>query len=177
MWRPVVGWEDLYEVSDRGQFRSFDRWVRTSRGNGVRLARGRSLKPMPDSRGRLHVVLCREGNRQSRWAHRLVLEAFAGPCPPGQEALHGPGGPGDNRWPENLHWGTHSENLMDKHRDGTALIGSRNHAAKLTEDAVRRMRTRYAAGGVTHQQLADEFGMHKGTIGRVLRGQRWQHVH
>lgn len=42
--------------------------------------------------------------------HRLVCEAFHGPCPPGMEVLHDDEDGLNNR-PENLRWGTRKENL------------------------------------------------------------------
>ena len=42
--------------------------------------------------------------------HRLVCEAFHGPCPPGMEVLHLDENGLNNR-PENLRWGTRKENL------------------------------------------------------------------
>jgi hypothetical protein len=44
--------------------------------------------------------------------HRLVCEAFHGPCPPGLETLHGDENGLNNR-PENLRWGTRKENLNE----------------------------------------------------------------
>jgi hypothetical protein len=50
--------------------------------------------------------------------HRVILTAFAGPCPPRMECRHFNGDPLDNR-SENLPWGTRSENVMDLVRHGT----------------------------------------------------------
>jgi hypothetical protein len=80
--------------------------------------------------------------------HQLVLEAFVGPRPDGMESLHGLGGKLDNRYPENLRWGTSSENHLDQYRDGTMV------RARLSAAIVRECRTRYAAGGVTQRELA-----------------------
>jgi len=55
------------------------------------------------------------------FVHTLVLTAFVGPRPPSLEARHLNGNPQDNRWPENLAWGTHSENEKDKIKHGTNI--------------------------------------------------------
>jgi hypothetical protein len=73
------------------------------------------LRPGPSNYGHLSVVL---GRRNTRMVHTLVLEAFVGPRPPGKEACHGNGQPGDNRL-SNLRWGTRSENIADAVRHGT----------------------------------------------------------
>jgi len=65
--------------------------------------------------------------------HTLVLEAFVGPCPPGEEALHADDNPANNRWPENLSWGTRSKNLADRianghpHNNGSKTHCKRGH--------------------------------------------------
>jgi hypothetical protein len=57
--------------------------------------------------------------------HILVLEAFAGPRQPGQEARHLNDIKTDNRWPENLCWGT--ENQADAVHNGTHHQASKTH--------------------------------------------------
>lgn len=71
VWRPVVGYEDLYVVSDLGRVRSFDRI--DSMG---RLRRGRILRDKPHNNGYVRVTLCRDGVEDTRYIHRLVAEAF-----------------------------------------------------------------------------------------------------
>src|SRR5450755_3284785 len=133
-WLPVHDYAGMYEVSDRGQAQSLDRIVGyVSRWGTLaqRQLRGCVLKPSLVGEY-LCVGLRRDGQHETRPVHRLVLEEFAGPCPSGMEALHGPGGKQDNRWPENLCWGTFFQNALDKYRDGTINIGNRNGSAKLT---------------------------------------------
>lgn len=60
--------------------------------------------------------------------------------------------------------------------------GTRNGLAKLTEDAVREIRRRYAAGRagtgprVSQQALADEYGVNQSKISLVVRRRTWAHV-
>ena len=174
-WRPVVGWEDLYEVSDRGQVRSLDRWI--PHQGGLRFSAGRILKPAPHNAGYPKVNLCRGKyagyQRECAYVHRLVLEAFEGPCPPGREACHGPGGPGDNRWPESgLHWGTPEENGNDKLRDGTLVHGEDVATSKLTEAEVLEIREALARGE-QQKAIAARYGVRDSEISRINTGRRW----
>lgn len=102
-WLPVSGY-DGYQVSDAGQVMSF----RRSR-------KGKLLKPIPATGGYLVVKLNHANNR--KLIHRLVLEAFIGPCPDGMEACHNNGNPADNRL-SNLRWDTKSANAFDRTRHG-----------------------------------------------------------
>lgn len=103
-WLPVVGWEDRYLVSD--QWRVWSLWS------------NRTIKPHPDKDGYLCIMLCRDGHAQLRKVHLVVLEAFKGPCPTGLQARH-LDGIKIHCAPDNLEWGTASENTQDQIRHGT----------------------------------------------------------
>lgn len=74
-WRPVVGYEGLYEVSNTGQVRSFDRYVKYSNGR-IHLHKGKVLSPSIRTDGYLVVVLSCNGKHKMCLVHRLVTEAF-----------------------------------------------------------------------------------------------------
>ena len=79
VWRPVVGWEGLYEVSSHGRVRSLDRMVEQPIANGVIITRpyyGRVLSQKIDRRGYCVVNLSRNGKFTGCRVHRLVAEAF-----------------------------------------------------------------------------------------------------
>jgi hypothetical protein len=167
-WRPVVDFEDLYEISDRGTARSLDHVDSIGRHR-----KGKSLRPNVLHKGHLRVTLYRDRWRTQRMVHHLVLEAFVGPRPLGMVCCHGPGGPADNRV-GNLCWGTQSKNIgEDMRRDGTALAGERNGRARLTESQVRAIRARWREGGVKQRELAREFGIGKSQIHNITSGANW----
>jgi len=107
-WLPVPGYEGLYLVSDLGRIRSLPRNTTS----------GRIMKLITGTRGYKYVTLTRDGRQRRRGVHQVVAAAFIGPCPDGQEILHGDGDPANNR-PGNLRYGTHRENMLDKRDHGT----------------------------------------------------------
>ena len=112
-WRPIDGCPG-YEVCDRGEARSLDRTI------GGRQLRGVTLATRISNRGYVLVdVRDANGVKHTRTMHSLVLNAFAGPPRPGEEARHWNDDPLDNRWPENLLWGTKPQNAADKVRNGS----------------------------------------------------------
>lgn len=66
-WRPVVGYEGLYEVSDLGNVRSLN-----YNGTGII----KNLKPQLLPSGYLQVSLYKKGRPKSAAVHRLVAKAF-----------------------------------------------------------------------------------------------------
>lgn len=124
VWKPVVGYEGKYEVSDQGGVRSLDRsWLQRGRcgRNHTRQQPGKTLRPGPSKKsGHLSVVL---GRGNTRHVHVLVLEVFVGPRPPSGEGRHLDGKPSNNRL-SNLAWGTKGENMEDRARHGNYKITS-----------------------------------------------------
>lgn len=106
-------------------------------------------------------------------AHRRAYELTYGPIPPGLFVCHRC----DNRAcarPDHLFLGTPADNLADMVAKGRSLAGERNPHAKLTAEAVRSIRTRYAAGGITQLQLANEYGVAEANVWNVVHGQSWK---
>ena len=125
-WKPVVGWEELYEVSDQGRVRSVDRTIHYKDGQ-TRRHKGRVLKPWKNRKGYLQVSLYGEG-RTNKFVHRIVLEAFVGDCPEGLETLHIDGNPANNHV-GNLKWGTSSENSLEQVRHGRHHWANKTHCS------------------------------------------------
>jgi hypothetical protein len=115
-WLPVAGYGGAYEVSDLGRVRSNGRLVSRSNGTSYWLP-GRILKSPAGSSGYSTVDLYIGGANKIMHVHRMVLEAFVGPCPEGMQALHDNDVKSDNRL-SNLAWGTPSQNGYDRYRNG-----------------------------------------------------------
>ena len=135
-WRPAVGAEGFYEVSDLGRVRSVPHMtVKGLRG-------GRILSPCRVAKlGYLSVGLSVNGVVRYSSVHRLVAAAFHGPCPDGQEVRHLDGDPANNA-AANLRYGTKSENRDDQRRHGTHPFGGRETCSKghpwTEENTIRR---------------------------------------
>lgn len=125
-WRPIVGYEGYYEVSDGGEVRSVERVIQQGSCWVKRCGQLRSQNV--DRGGRLRVSLNRNGIRTARLVHQLVAEAFHGPRPPGMECCHNDGNPLNNR-AENLRWDSRSENQFDRVRHGTHHQAKKTHCS------------------------------------------------
>lgn len=174
-WRRAVGFPD-YEVSDLGRVRSNDRMVYGYFKPGRILKVGERRH-----KGRLNHISVRLGRGKSLRVHRLVLEAFVGPCPPGHEGCHNDGDPTNNRL-SNLRWDTRSGNMQDAIRHGTHwtpfknLRGEANSRTHLTADDIKTIRATPQNWRGAQAALARRFGVSGVTIKRIVERRVWSHV-
>lgn len=168
-WRPVVGCEENYEVSNLGRIRSLDRTVWD--GSCLRKVKGQDIKCCQQRTGYLTVNLSKNSARQTRAVHCLVLEAFIGPAEPGQQCRHLDGDKTNNCL-ANLTWGSVAENIEDRKRHGTFLRGEKMPAAKLNEDQVRAIRNDPRVARL----IAADYGVSRRLISNVKTRTGWRHV-
>jgi hypothetical protein len=112
-WAPVGPPYSSYEASDRGQVRSVDRIDTIGRRRA-----GALMAPRLSTRGYVQVnVTDDDGRKCTMSAHVLVLLAHAGERPADKPITrHLNDDKTDNRWPENICYGTRAENEADKER-------------------------------------------------------------
>lgn len=169
-WKPVVGYETHYEVSDLGKVRR----IRAATGARV----GKVLKDAPMTSKYRFVVLCMDCKPKAHSVHRLVAAAFIGPCPEGQEVNHKNGIREDNRL-ANLEYMTRQQNIIHGQRTlprkQTSLRGEMVPNAKLTEQKVREIKKRLA-NGESQKTIADDFGVVRQVIWGINHGRWWKWV-
>ena len=174
-WKPVVGLEGRYEVSDLGRVRSITTPVTRRCGRGPNPdATYQLLYPSviratyinPD--GYLTLKLAERGTVH---VHCLVLEAFVGPCPEGQEGCHGDGNPSNNAL-SNLRWGTPKDNADDRRRHGRNCTGEKQGRSKLKWPDVRAIRA--LTGMLSDCELARRYAVTSQNIRRIRLHQTWR---
>lgn len=121
IWKNIVGYEGLYEVSNFGRVRSLDRTV--IRKNGVIYSgKGKILNQYQATNGYMQVYLYKQGVRKSQLVHRLVMVSFIGVLE-NKEVNHINEIKTDNRL-VNLEYVTRSENRI--HNNLAKRIGLKN---------------------------------------------------
>lgn len=170
IWRPVVGYEGLYEVSDYGDVR------RIADATGTEA--GYIIKPQKvKNREYMQVRLCRSpSDHKSASLHSVVCEAFHGARPPGMQVNHKNGVPGDNR-AENLEWVTPSQNT--RHRFDVLKLGNKRGEehphARFTERDVLAIRARRLSGE-TCRAIAESLSCSVGAIKLISCRRNWKHI-
>lgn len=110
-WKPVVGYEGFYEVSDLGRVRSVPRELAKRKPcwkTGYR-KKGQLIKPQKRPNGYLFVNLHKDGIKRMANIHRLVAEAFI-ENPRKCAFVNHKDESRDNNAADNLEWCTHKEN-------------------------------------------------------------------
>ena len=152
-WKPVPGYEGLYEVSDHGR-------VLSHRGRAPKI-----LRPYQTGNGHFQVDLRDGRGRKQPRVHQLVMEAFVGPPPPGMEVRHLDGNPANNAL-SNLAYGTRGQNNEDRkwHRTARNPINGKLFGHEASEIKVRLF------AGERNIDLAREFGVSSTTVSNIKRG-------
>lgn len=168
-WRSL-DWLPGYEISECGDVR------RTQSKRNYKA--GRLLKGQVTRKGYVRFYFPWPGKHGRQFsAHRLVCEAFNGPAPSAEHThvAHNDGNPRNNHF-SNLRWATPQENEADRQVHGTRPIGERNHRAKLTEEAVRQIRSEYRGQRQQLEDFAVRYGVCVATIKHCLYGLSWRGV-
>lgn len=165
IWKPIPGYENLYQASNLGNIRSLDKDVWN--GHAYYKVKGRVLKPAVKSNGYKELVL-RKDNKSKTWGvHKLVLMSFSD----GQTNSHAAHKDGNklNNNINNLYWASPKENARDKLRHGTHSRGKRMYASRFSEKDVIKIYedTR------SHREIASEYKASIASIGAIKRGKNW----
>ena len=166
MWKPVVGYEGYYEVSDLGQLR------RVAAGRGAVAGRFVSTKRR-NAKGYPVAELC-VGDKKARiFLHRIVANAFLGPPPTDRHVVNHLDGIKTNCAASNLEWTTHAGNARHAADNGLLrpLRGEANGRAKLTAEQVEEIRR--LKGSESQRDIAERFEVARSLVQRIHQGKAW----
>jgi len=87
IWRPIRGFEGLYEVSNHGRVRGVERIIKHNKGGAI-LKKAGLLKGSINPKGYSQVKLSVDGKTFIRSVHRLVAFAFLAHATPELQVNH-----------------------------------------------------------------------------------------
>ena len=118
VWKPIKGYEGIYEVSSYGRVRSLTRYItiQDPRGSYMRKLHGRIMTPHKMTNGYLVIRLSQDCEEANCLIHRLVALAFVSGYRDGLIINHKDRDKTNNK-ADNLEWVTYQENnrYMDAH--------------------------------------------------------------
>jgi hypothetical protein len=165
-WRPISGWDGIYEVSSLGNIRRILPFFITKKVPY-------NLKP--SGKPYVGVTLSGNGNKRRVLVHILVCEAFHGKRPsPDYEATHNDGSSKNNHY-LNLSWKTRLGNAEDKRRHGTQICGEKVNTSILTERDVLHIRE-LAKLGFERKSLAKAWDAKIANVNQIVVGRTWKHL-
>lgn len=166
VWKDVVGWEGLYQVSSLGRVKSLSRKYSPKE---------KYLKPYKSNKyGHCVVNLCYRRYQRLAKVHSIVIEAFLGSKKNGEEVCHNNGDPTDNKL-VNLRYDTHRNNQNDMRRHGTLCVGSSSSLSKLTEKKVCIIK-KLLSLKFKQKTIAKMFDTTQPNISQIASGITWKHV-
>jgi hypothetical protein len=179
IWKPIIGWEDTYQVSSWGRVRSLPRIVKSRSPNG-RLMKGKIRTPNLRSHGYIQFNLYDKENKKfkAKNLHRIIAEAFI-PNPENKKCInHIDANPSNNAL-SNLEWCTHQENVSHAVRLGLFRDqnGQKNNMVVLSDDDVIKIKTMLKNGLSCHKIHKHYFShVSSGAIRAIKENRTWVHI-
>ena len=164
VWKPIDLVDGMYEVSNLGRVRSVDRVIIRSDGRR-RTCKGKMLKLTTTRKGYNVAQMQVRGSYKPKMVHRLVANAFIGPCPDGMEVNHIDENRGNNR-ADNLEYLTHRENLAYGQR-------CEKHNKAVSKPVVQyTLSGEYVAEYSSRVEASEKTGINHGDICQAVIGKR-----
>lgn len=172
-WKDITGYENIYQVSNYGRFKSL---ARKSSGKINFTINERLLKPSVKSdNGYCCITLSKNTVAKKMYAHRVVGKHFVD-NPNSYVEINHKKGIKTRNYAWELEWCSHVDNIL--HGKVNGLIpswkGENHRNAKLTLIEVGIIKDAIAAG-FKQKDIGRYFNVRQSQVSRIHRNQRWTH--
>ncbi|MCL1654247.1 NUMOD4 motif-containing HNH endonuclease [Elizabethkingia miricola] len=176
IWKPVVGYEGSYEISNLGRVRSLDRIV--MRGLSKMPIKGCNITVFTNHCGyrKASLAKVKEGKKSKKayFIHRLIANAFI-PNPQNKPFVNHIDGVKLNNSIENLEWVNGSENIQHAYNTGLkeAKKGVNSQNSKFSELQIKEIRENFIKGEDTYKSVAEKYKVNRCTISRIIQNKTY----
>lgn len=173
VWKPIKGFEGLYEISNFGRVKSLAR--KPGKGINKQHLIDTIKKQSQNQYGYRQVGFQIGKKHYCKQVHRLVSEAFI-KNPKNKPCVNHKDGNKQNNHITNLEWCTYKENSQHAFRIGICdhRRGESCYNSTLKEYQVRKIKTLYPK--YTYNEIAKIFNVGSGVIWNIINGKNWKHV-
>lgn len=174
IWKEVVGYEGLYEVSNLGRVKSVRKIVKRNTGF---LVKPEVIKKQKVSKGYLTVALCKESVFKHKKVHILVGVSFIENPQNKPQINHKKGNKLDNRATE-LEWNTAEENVRHSYSFGLKIgkKGELHPLSKLNDSDIPNIISLRFDKKLTQQAIADMYNVCRATISLITNKKYYSHI-
>ena len=182
VWKDVVGYKGLYQVSNFGNVKSLDRIV--NKPNGVSyLRKGKICTQSKSNLGYMTVGFTVNNKKVNKYVHRLVAEAFITNMNDYPQVNHIDCDKTNNRM-YNLEWCTNSQNHIHASKNGlnklhlhrVAYSGEENGRSLLTKEQVLEIKQKYIPYKYSAKKLSKEYNISESCITHILNNTSWKEI-
>lgn len=163
IWKWIKKFKNVYEISNIGQVRSFNKNTN-----------GKIMKQNRNTKGYLFVELRKNKKRFIKKVHRLVMETFIGKSK--LQVNHKDGNKHNNNL-KNLEYVTCKQNIIHAWKIGLykRKVGEDAYAHKLTNKKVKQIK-KLLKDKISYSKIAKIFRVDPRTISFINEGKTWSHI-
>lgn len=165
---------DGYSVTNDGHIFTHRRRFGRGKGHGggviIDWQYQKELNQYNGHGGYLYVSISTNGKQRSIPIHTLLLDAFVGERPIGNETRHLDGNPLNNAL-DNLCYGSRKENAQDRIKNG-----KRGYSILRDADVKDIKYNLHAKQGLSIAEIARRYNRGESTIRDIVKGRRWKHI-
>lgn len=174
IWKDVVGWEGLYQVSSMGRFKSLSR-EKTLGARGKKIMKSFIMK-QNEVKGYLTILFYNNSIRKKYQSHRVVANHFIENTKNKRTVNHINGNKKDNRI-NNLEWSSDSEQQIHAVKIGlrNKTLGENSNLSKLNETLVKEIRELHKQK-VKQNKLAITYNINRNTVSNIVNNKTWKHI-
>lgn len=173
VWKSIKGYEDAYEVSNKGRVRSLERLVKNKKTSYKVKGFVKSLTAHYKNKY-LSTMLYKDGKGKRFLVHRLVGLHFIKNPKSLKEINHKNGVKSDN-YVENLEWVSRSENATHMFETSLGCFGEAHHNTTLKVDDVLEIKTMLLEGK-SAKEISKRFDIGVKVVYDIRKERTWKHV-
>jgi hypothetical protein len=164
IWKPILGFEGLYEISNMGRVYSIPRTVKRSNDTICSVA-GKYKSVFMGNAGYYMVTLYKDGIRNCNTLHYFMAITFIGEQQNDDQVNHKDGNKTNNS-PDNLEWVSASDNIIHSYN---SKLSKKAHSVT-KELLLQIIESRYA--GKSFTEIADLYNLNWHYVQKIFMGKR-----